>query len=164
MAIDKDRKTTDPTTSLPNPLDVAPGRDIGAIPGAIPGGMPSSDAILTAPIVMTLERRSKGGGKRGRKKRYSRGTKGVQRLLFGVAKASYRATDSLSSGLNTFVKRSNRSARRRKDGYIRDALRNASRGVGRGLSTLGRAPYEIGRRVPTRAVWRTFRILTPFGN
>jgi|SwirhirootsSR1_FD_contig_21_1834016_length_1030_multi_4_in_0_out_0_2 hypothetical protein len=153
MAMDKDKKSSD-TVSTTVDVGATLGTDI-----APPAG-PSKGAMFTAPIVMTLDRRS---SKKGRK-RYSQGTKGTQRFLFGVSKAGFRVSDSFSRGFDTFVKRSNRSARKRKDGYVRDSLENASRGVGKGLSTLGRAPYDVARRIPTRVVWNTFRVLTPFGN
>jgi len=153
MAIDKDRKSTEPAVPT-NPME-------GSEPSTQPARvMPSAGAILTAPIVMTLDKRRRKSGRR----RYTSGTKSTQKFLYGVSKAGFRVTDSFSRGFNTFVNRSDRSAKKRKDGYVRDSLENASRGVGRGLSTLGRAPYEIARRIPTRAVWNSFRVLMPFGN
>jgi hypothetical protein len=115
--------------------------------------------ILTAPIVIDL----RGGGKKKRKRRnrYTRGSKAAQRFLFGSSKAAWRVSNSLSRGLNTFVQRSNRSRRRRKDGMLRDAFRNASRGFGRAASEFGRAPYDIASRVGTNRVRRTFRFFLP---
>lgn len=114
-------------------------------------------ALLTSTVVLTRKK----GRKRGRKK-YSRGTKGIQRLLFGVSRAGYRTTNSLAEGLDTFVKRTNRSGRKRRDGMVRDVFSNASRGIGDGLTELGKAPREISRRFNTRRSWRMVRVLTPF--
>jgi len=107
--------------------------------------------------IVVLERRK---SKKGKKK-YSRGTKGIQRLLLGVSKAGYRVTNSVAEGLDTFVKRTNKSGRKRRDGMVRYALRNASRGVSDGLTELGKAPGEITRRVGTGSVWRVVRVFTP---
>ena len=151
MAIDK--KPTDPT----DPKDTT---RKASDPQAPPPAMYSPGAVLTSPIVLTLDKKGKKN-----KKRYTSGTKATQRFLYGLARAGYRTGDSVSKGFRTFVRRSDRSAKRRKDGMIRDSLRNASRGYGRALSTLGRAPNEIASRISTRAIWRTFRVLMPpFGN
>ena len=113
----------------------------------------SSQAVLTTPIVMERDKKRKRGGK----KRYSRGTKFLQRMMYGFSRAGYRTTNSTADGLRTFVKRSNKSSGKRRDGMIRDVLRNASRGVADGFAQLGKAPGEIARRVGTRRVWRVFR-------
>lgn len=119
----------------------------------------SAGAILTSPVILTL---GKGGKKK--RKRYSRGTKSSQRFLYGLSKAGYRVSDSFTSGLNLFVKRSNRSAKKKRDGLTRDSIRNASRGLGRGIRTLSRVPDDLTRRGGTRFIWRTFRVLNPLGN
>jgi hypothetical protein len=113
--------------------------------------------------VLVLERvKSKKRNKRNqRKKKYSRGTKFFQRLLLGVSKAGFRTSNSLTKGLDTFVKRSNKSARKRRNGMVRDALRNASRGVGKAFTEAGKAPEEIARRIGTRRVWKIVRGFAP---
>jgi hypothetical protein len=115
----------------------------------------SPQALFTAPIVLE---RTKKGKKKG--KRYTSGTKGLQQLALGVSKAAYRSANSFADGFRVFSKQSNKSARRRRDGLIRDSLRNASSGFAEGLTELGRAPGEIARRISSRNVWRTFRIFT----
>lgn len=150
--------TASPGGSLPPPPRSGASASVSASSGSIFDPPP----LLTVPVV--IDRRGNGGRKkrRGRrKKKYSRSTKGIQRFLFGSSRAGYRVTNSLARGLNTFVRRGNRSARRRRDGFVRDAFRNFSRGFGRAASEFGRAPFEIARRVSTRRVWRTFRIFVP---
>lgn len=116
--------------------------------------------ILATPVV--YDRRGSKKKKRGRrKKKYTRGTKAPQRFLFGTSRAAYRVANSFSRGLSTFVKRSNRSGKKRRDGMLRDSLRNASRAFGRTASQFGRAPYEIAKRIGTGRVRRTFRIFLP---
>jgi hypothetical protein len=121
------------------------------------GGV-SAHAVITTPLLL---KRDKSGGAKGKKK-YSRGTRGVQRLLYGVSKAAYRSTNSFAEGLDTFVKKSNKSARKRRDGLIRESLRNATKGVADGVAELGKAPEEITKRIGTRRVWKLFRVL-PLG-
>ncbi len=112
-------------------------------------------ALITTPLV--LER-----WKKKKKKKYSRGTKGLQRLTLGVSDALFRTANSVARGTRTFSKRSNKSARRRRDGLVRDSLRNASRGFANGLTELGEAPSEIARRIGTGQVRRGFRVIVPF--
>ena len=119
----------------------------------------SPKALLTTPVIIKL-----GKSRKKSTKKYSRGTKGLQRLIVGVSRAASRSANSLAKGTKTFAKRSNKSARKRRDGVIRDALRNASRGIGDGFTELGKAPDEIARRIGTGQVRRAFRVFTPFGN
>jgi hypothetical protein len=123
-------------------------------PRATPVNPHGPPPLFSTPVI--LERKKKGRNKR----RYTSGTKGLQRLTLGVAKAAYRSANAFAEGLQTFSKRSNRSARRRRDGLIRDSLRNASSGFADGLNELGRAPREVTRKISGRAIWRTFRIFT----
>lgn len=112
----------------------------------------SDDAVLSTPVYFKRQK-AKGRGKR-KKKKYTRGTKGLQRLFLGATRAAYRTTNSVTKGLNTFVRRSKRSARKRKDGLIRDSLRNASRGFNSGVKEAGRAPGEVTRKIGRKNVQR----------
>jgi hypothetical protein len=116
---------------------------------------PYQGAILRTPLVYSLKTRK-------RKKKYTSGTKGWQKLTLGLSDALWRSGNSVSRGARTFSKRSNKSARRRRDGLVRDSLRNASRGFANGLTELGEAPYEVARQIPTGQVRRAFQVLVPF--
>ena len=118
--------------------------------------------FLTHPVVLRRKKR-----KKRRKKRYTRGTKAFQRFSYGLSKGAFRAVNSFSEGLDTFNKKSNKSRRRKRDGMVRDVLRNASAGFSDGVVELGKAPNEVAKRIGTRRVWRTIRVFTPpfpFGN
>ena len=116
-------------------------------------------AVITTPIVLTRNR----GKKRRRKARYTRGTKGLQRFTLGLADAAYHFANSFAKGWDTYVDRSKRSRRRKRDGMVRDLFRNASRGLSDGFDEMGKAPRDLGRRIPTRAFTRNFRLVFPFG-
>ena len=116
-------------------------------------------AILTTPVIL---KRAK-SKKKKKKAKYTRGTKGLQRLVLGLSRAAFRSSNSVAKGFQTFARQSRKSSRRRRDGLIRDSFRNASRGFSAGLSELGQAPGEVARRVSTRRVWRMYRVLTPLG-
>lgn len=133
----------------------------GGGPAGPDDGSGSAKPLVTAAVY--FDRRGGKKRKRNRKKKYTKGTKAPQRFLFGESRANYRIANAFSRGLRTFVRRSNRSSRRRKDGFVRYSLRNASRGFNSGLKELGRAPEEITNRIGTRNVRRAFRLLTnPF--
>jgi hypothetical protein len=126
--------------------------------GESTGTTAATKPLFATPII--LKRTDKKGN---RKKKYSRGTKGLQRLFLGVSKAGYRVADSASDGLRVFNKRSKRSGRKKRDGLVRDSLRNLSRGFSKGTSQFGRAPEEIAKRISLRRTWRSVRVLTPLG-
>lgn len=115
-------------------------------------------ALFTTPVVVE---RVKKKGKNKKKRKYTKGTKGVQRLALGVTDALYRSANSVSKAEKTISKRSKKSSRKKKDGLVRDSLRNASRGVSDGFTELGKAPNEIAKRIGTKQVRRAFRVLTP---
>jgi hypothetical protein len=94
--------------------------------------------------------------KRGRK-RYSRGTKDLQRLTFGSAKGTYRLLDGLAAGAGTFWRRSRRSARRKKDGLAKDLWTNLARGYRKYSRESGRAPIELARRIRGRRAWKSVK-------
>jgi len=111
--------------------------------------------LYTTPIVLQRKR-----SKKERHRRYTSGTRNFQRFGLGLVKATYRTTNSFAEGFETFSRRSSKSADRRRDGFVRDSLRNASAGIQDGLNELGRAPGEIAKRIPTNVVWNTFRFFT----
>lgn len=117
--------------------------------------------LWATPIIVRREKKKK-RGRRNRKRKYSRGTKNTQRLLLGVSKAGYRVANSFARENKTIFKRSKRSSRRRKDGIVRDAFKNFSRGLNRGTRQLGKAPWPVAKRLNTKSSWRFLRAFTPF--
>jgi hypothetical protein len=105
--------------------------------------------------------------KRNRKK-YSRGLKTIQRTEDGLTLAGRRLGDALESGFKSYRKRRNKSARRRKDGPLRDIVRNTAGGVSRFFSVGSDIPYDVARKVNNRRFGKqvrdTVRFFTaPFG-
>jgi hypothetical protein len=102
------------------------------------------------PIVLKVRRR----GRRGGRRRYSRNSKDSQRLLYGSSRALYRLADGVAAGTDSFWRRSDRSARRKKDGLAKDFYRNAARGIDRFSRQAGKAPWEIAREINGRRSWK----------
>jgi hypothetical protein len=117
--------------------------------------------LWATPIIVRREKKKK-RGRRNRKRRYTRGTKNFQRLLLGGAKAGHRVANAFPRENRTIFRRSKRSSRRRKDGIIRDAFKNWSRGLNKGSRELGKAPWPLAKRFNTKQTWRTLRSFTPF--
>jgi hypothetical protein len=105
------------------------------------------------PIVLKVRRGRRGGGR----KRYSRNTKDAQRLVYGTSKALFRIADGAAAGTESFWRRSDRSARRKRDGLGKDFYRNLARGVDRASRQAGKAPYEIAREISGRRAWKSVR-------
>jgi hypothetical protein len=92
-----------------------------------------------------------------RKPKYSRDLKDVQRLERGVAKASRRVGRAVYEGLDLYLERRDRSADKRRDGAIRDALKNWSKGWSKTLREASDAPYDVFKAFNTKAVRRTVK-------
>ncbi|MBV8518379.1 MAG: hypothetical protein JO197_13355 [Acidobacteria bacterium] len=110
------------------------------------------EPIITAPVYFKRRSRNK---RRRNKKKYTKGTKPFQRVSRGAVWSGYRVGNGFARGLRTFARRSDRSANRRKDGFVRYALRDASAGFNSAARQWGRAPGEIANRIGTRLVRNT---------
>lgn len=116
-------------------------------------------ALWTTPIILRRDKKSKRGRK---KKKYSRGTKGLQRLVLGFSESANRMARGFSRSSRSFADRSRNSSRKRRDGIVRDIFRNASRAFQKGSGQFSKAPEEIAKRFSTRRTWRAVRVWTPF--
>jgi hypothetical protein len=118
---------------------------------------------LTAPLVVYDF-----GKKRKKRKKYSRGLKTIQRTEDGLTLAGRRLGDAVESGFRSYRKRRNRSARRRKDGPLRDIFRNSTGGLSQFLSVGSDIPYDVARKVNNRRFGKQVRntvqfFTAPFG-
>jgi hypothetical protein len=98
------------------------------------------------------------GGKK-RKRKYSRGLRDVQRWERGYAKASRRVSRAISAGLDTYMERRDKSSYKRRDGAIRDALKNWSKGVSKAMRKASDAPYDLTKAFDTKSVRRTVKFV-----
>jgi hypothetical protein len=119
--------------------------------GSTPAG--STQVVLMSPIVYDF-RSNKNNKKR---KKYSRGLKNVQRLEDGLTLASKRLGRSVDRGFGNYRKRRNKSARRKKDGAIRDWVENSSGGFSNGLRVASDAPYDVARKLNSKRFGKQFR-------
>jgi hypothetical protein len=94
--------------------------------------------------------------RKNKKRRYSYGTKSFQRATFGVIKSSRRISNAVTEGLDRFYKESTKSSRKKRDGLLGDLLKNSARGFRELSRELGKAPYDLAKRINTRPLTRLF--------
>lgn len=157
-----------------------PGAGSDLTSGAEPGNQPPIEYTATGAIVHApdVDRRvpvvcnrvilyKVKGNKKRRKKKYTRGLKDIQRVAHGITDSSERLSRALSRGVIRYRKVQNKSARRKRDGGIKDYLDNVSKATGTTIRIASRAPYDFVRRVNTKPYTRFVRstvglTLSPF--
>ncbi|HEV7670976.1 MAG TPA: hypothetical protein VGS22_20860 [Thermoanaerobaculia bacterium] len=95
--------------------------------------------------------------KKGKKRKYTEGTKTLQRLGDGATRAAVRVPDAVAKGLDRFYKRSRKASKKKRDGALRELPKNLARGGRVFFETVGKAPYDVVRKVPTRRLWKQSR-------
>lgn len=99
--------------------------------------------------------------KQRRKRKYSKDLRGVQKFERRASKALLRVTRSVDAGIREWRKQADRSARRRKDGALRDAPENLAKAVGKQLRVASRAPEDLVRAVRSLRIRKVVRRLIP---
>src|SRR6185295_13440387 len=98
-----------------------------------------------------------------KKRKYSRGLKEAQRFERGLSKATERIAKAVFRGMSTYRRRGDKSARRSRDGAIKDAIENFARAAERSLRTASRAPLDLVRSASRKTRRRQTRfLLYPF--
>jgi hypothetical protein len=92
--------------------------------------------------------------KKKKKKKYSRGLKEPQKLGEGLSRSAERLAQAVADGLSETRRRGNKSARKKRDGLIKDAVRNVGRGLEEAISKASKAPTDLTKRVSTRRLTR----------
>jgi hypothetical protein len=100
----------------------------------------------SAPLVVEVDRKR-------RKKRYSRGLRDIQTTNRGLTKATRRLVRAVDEGMTRYLKESNKSARKRRDGAWRDFGLNVADAIGAGLRESSDIPRDLARTFNTRG-WR----------
>ena len=77
-----------------------------------------------------------------KKRKYSKGKRGVQELGRGVNRAAADLGKAVSIALESYNKRSDNSSRKKKDGMLRDAVQNMTKAASKGLKKAADAPYD----------------------
>src|SRR6266567_4085268 len=81
--------------------------------------------------------------KKNKKIKYSRGLKDLQKSGRSLTKISARLARANARGMETYLKASDNSARKKRDGAMRDFGVNAAKGLGKSLRLSSRVPVDI---------------------
>lgn len=119
--------------------------------------------VVAAPAAISLEGRSRPIVVRvkdkKKKRKYSRGAKDLQISLRKGTKIGDRIANALADGLGLYRKKSDKSSKKRKDGALRDILKNSASGMSKTVRKSSRVPVLIAKAVRGKLVRRSIRNL-----
>jgi transketolase len=104
------------------------------------------------PIVLEYKKK-----KNRKNKRYSAGLGDAQRLEEGMSKATRRLAQAVARGTDTYHKERQKSARRKRDGAIRDFVPNMAEGISTSLREASSVPADLARSTNTKGTRRLLR-------
>jgi len=81
------------------------------------------------------------------KRKYSRGLRAGQEMERGFSRAAASLGDAIAETMNTYKERSRASSFKKRDGALRDAIKNWTKATSKGMKTASDAPYEIVKAV-----------------
>jgi hypothetical protein len=100
-----------------------------------------------------------------KKRRYSAGLGTIQHLERGVARSLETVSKGVARTFSEYSERSDKSARKKRDGALRDGIRNWTKALSKGMRVAGDAPYDFVKQVNrgpgSKQVRDTVRLLTP---
>ena len=111
--------------------------------------------MVQVPIVHE-RKRSRG------KKKHSRGLANPQKLEADASRAAHRIARAVADGFSEYRGERDKSARRKRDGAIKDAVRNTGRGLSEAIGTAARAPRDLARRATAKRLSRLLLVPPPF--
>jgi|HubBroStandDraft_3_1064219.scaffolds.fasta_scaffold15137_3 hypothetical protein len=122
---------------------------------------PAPDRLPQRPIVYEVRKARR--GRRGRKRKTSRALREPQRQERSATRAAERVARAIADGFGEYRKRRDRSAERKRDGAIKDAVRNFGRGLEEAIRRSAKAPTDLTRRVSGKRLARMVVLPPPFG-
>lgn len=100
-----------------------------------------------------------------KKRKYSRGLRAGQELERGVSNAATTFSNAIADTFKTYKKKSRSSSVKKRDGAVRDAIKNWTKATGEGMKTASDAPYEfvktINRGKASRRIRDAVRMVSP---
>lgn len=81
------------------------------------------------------------------KRRYSRRTRGAQEVERGVSKAAASLGDAVAKTFRTYKKRENASSFKKRDGAVKDAVKNWTKAYGKGMKAASDVPFQLVKSV-----------------
>jgi hypothetical protein len=116
-------------------------------------------------ILQESVRVKKVSGKKKKKLRYSFGLGTIQHLERGVTRSLETVSKGVARTFSEYSERSDNSARKKRDGALRDGIANWTKALSKGMRIAGEAPYDfvknVNRGPGSKQVRETVRLLTP---
>ncbi len=82
-----------------------------------------------------------------KKRKYSRRMRAGQEIERGVSRAAASVGDAIALTFNTYKKRSRESSFNKRDGAVKDAIKNWTKAYGKGMKEASDAPYQLVKAV-----------------
>ena len=139
------------TSTVPTPETSTSPAAVAAPPEA------SGTMVPTAPVVEK------------KKRKFSKGLKGVQKMERAVTKATGRVARAIAKGVADYRERSDASSYKKRDGALRDLNKNVAKSLSKALRTISNVPKDLAkgldgkraRKRMRRSLKVTSRILRP---
>jgi|SaaInl7_200m_RNA_FD_contig_61_342262_length_1763_multi_7_in_0_out_0_3 hypothetical protein len=103
------------------------------------------------PIILDLKKKKK------KKRRYSNGLDEIQEMERHLTRASHRMVRSVEKGIANYRLNSIKSAKKKRDGAIRDFIPNSGIAMTHALKEVGPIPNDIARAINTKPMRRRIR-------
>jgi len=110
---------------------------------------------------------SAAAGTKKKKRKVSRDLGALQEAERAASKAANRVAQAVEKGIAAYREERDRSARKKRDGALRDLAANAAHGVAETLREAGKAPADLAGALDSRHVRKMMRrgvriVLSPF--
>ena len=121
-----------------------------------------------APSQAPAEAQAEKKKRRKKRRRTSWGLRDLQGMERDLGRAAHRTARAVERGLAEYRRRSDRSARKRRDGALWDMPRNTAEGMATAMRVASRVPVDLVRAVDTKTARSVVRLGTrilflPFG-
>jgi len=91
------------------------------------------------------------------KRKYSKRMRSGQEIERGLSKAASSLGDAVAATFNTYKKRSRASSFKKRDGAVKDALKNWTKAYSKGMKEASDAPYQLVKAVNTSKASKQIR-------
>lgn len=97
-----------------------------------------------------------------RKRKTSKGLKNLDKAHDNVSRAMENLSASVSDGLKTYRREQKASAERKKDGALRDLMKNSGKAMSDSLKTLSKVPRDLTRTIDSKRNRKQVRAIAKF--
>ena len=95
--------------------------------------------------------------KKGKKKRYSSGTKGAQTFERRISKSAHRVSKAVERGLREYLDERGKSSEKRKDGAVIESYVNIAKGISEGVADASPALTDVAKAINSKRTRKVLR-------